>query len=281
VGDAIPEERRLVIMERVRSRSLVKPAELADELGVSSETIRRDLVALEEEGLVRRVYGGATRTTGRAFEPTFEKRRMRHRERKIAIARLAASLIKPGDTLILDIGTSVAELAAELPRSHRGIVLTNSLLVANALADREGIEVTTSGGRVRPGDLACFGPVSEAFFRDYYADKAFLGSGGVHPEMGLTDYYPDEIASRRVILQHAAESYVLADSSKLGKVALRKVAAVDALTAVITDDGADEQELERLEAAGVTVLVAAVQERAESKVLVESLAHEGGPLNEP
>ena len=138
-------------MEHVRSRSLVKPAELADELDVSVETIRRDLVALEEEGLVRRVYGGATRAAARAFEPTFEKRRMLHRERKIAIARLAASLIEPGDTLILDVGTSVAQLAGELPHAHRGIVLTNSLLVANALADRDGIEVITSGGRVRSG----------------------------------------------------------------------------------------------------------------------------------
>src|ERR1019366_9704990 len=118
MGTAIPEERRLVIMEHVRSRPLVKPAELADELGVSSETIRRDLVALEEDGLVRRVYGGATRAAARAFEPAFEKRRMLHRERKIAIARLVASLIEPGDTLILDVGTTVAALAGELPLAH-------------------------------------------------------------------------------------------------------------------------------------------------------------------
>jgi DeoR/GlpR family transcriptional regulator of sugar metabolism len=262
MGAVIPEERRLVIMERVRSRSLVKPAELADDLGVSIETIRRDLVALEAEGLVRRVYGGATRTTARAFEPTFEERRMRYRERKIAIGRLAAGLIEPGDTLILDVGTTVAELAAELPLAYRGIVLTNSLLVANALADRDGIEVITSGGRVRSGDLACFGPVSEAFFRDYFADKAFLGSGGVHPEMGLTDYYPDEIASRRVILDQAAECYALADSSKLGQVALGKVCELAALGAVITDDHADAAEIDRLEEAGLTVMIATVESSA-------------------
>jgi DeoR family transcriptional regulator, fructose operon transcriptional repressor len=276
LGAAIPEERRLLIVERVRSRSLVKPAELADELGVSIETIRRDLVALEEDGLVRRVYGGATRTTARAFEPSFEQRRAQHPERKTAIARLAASLIEPGDTLILDIGTNAAELAAELPLAYRGIVLTNSLQVANALADREGIDTIASGGKVRAGDLACFGPVSEAFFRDYFADKAFLGSGGVHARMGLTDYYPDEIASRRVMLEHAAESYVLAESSKLGHVALGKVCDLAALSAIITDDSADEHELRLLEEAGVTVMVASVRERAES----EGEMHEGGPLNE-
>ena len=116
----------------------------------------------------------------------------------------------------------------------------------------------TSGGRVRSGDLACFGPVSEAFFRDYFADKAFMGAGGVHPEMGLTDYYPDEIASRRVILEHAAERYVLADSSKLGQVAFGKVCDVAALSAVITDDHADPAAVSRLEDAGLTVMIATV-----------------------
>ena len=256
MGSAIPEERRLVIMEHVRSRSLVKPAELAAELGVSIETIRRDLVALEEDGLVRRVYGGATRSAPRAFEPAFEQRRMHHRDRKKAMARLAAGLIGPGDTLILDIGSTVAELAAGLPHTYRGIVLTNSLLVATSLAGRDGVEVITSGGRVRSGDLACFGPSSEAFFRDYFVDKAFVGAGGVHAEMGLTDYYPDEIASRRVILEHAAERYVLADSSKLGLVAMGKVCDVAALSAVITDDRADAGDVRSLEEAGLLVMIA-------------------------
>jgi DeoR family transcriptional regulator, fructose operon transcriptional repressor len=265
MGTAIPEERRLVIVEQLRSRSLVKPAELADELGVSIETIRRDLVALEEDGLVRRVYGGATSIAARAFEPAFEQRRMRHQERKKAIGRLAAGLISPGDTLILDIGTSVAQLVAELPLAHRGIVLTNSLLVANALAGREGIDVVTSGGRVRAGDLACFGPVSESFFRDYFADKAFMGSGGVDATVGLTDYYPEEIASRRVIIEHAAERYVLADSSKLGQVAFGRVCDLARLTAVITDDQGDPADVQRLENAGLTVLVAPVDAAAQDE----------------
>jgi len=265
MGTQIPEERRLAIIERVRSHSLVRAAELADDLGVSIETIRRDLLALEDEGLVRRVYGGATKTTARAFEPAFEKRRTQHRERKVAIGRLAASLVEPGDTLILDIGTTVAEMAHELPPTYRGIVLTNSLLVANALADREGIEVLASGGLVRAGDLACSGPVSEAFFRDYFADKAFLGSGGVHPTMGLTDYYPDEIATRRVILEHAAELYVLAESSKLDHIAFGKVCDLTALTAVITDEHADAADVERLQAAGLTVLTATVDTATTTK----------------
>jgi DeoR family transcriptional regulator, fructose operon transcriptional repressor len=255
----IPEERRQAILEQVRTRSLVKAAELSRDLGVSVESIRRDLLALEQEGHVRRVYGGATRAEARAFEPAFERRRIQHRDRKTAMGRLAAGLVEPGDTLILDVGTSVAEVARELPRDYRGKVLTNSLLVASTLAGREGVEVYTSGGRVRAGDLACFGPTSEGFFRDYFADKAFLGSGGVHHEMGLTDYWPDEIASRRIILEHAAKRFVMADSSKLGRVALGKVCDLTVVTAVITDDRASAADLHLLEESGVTVMVAAVE----------------------
>jgi DeoR family transcriptional regulator, fructose operon transcriptional repressor len=259
MGSAIPEERRLMIMEHLRSRSLVKPAELAEELGVSAETIRRDLVSLEEDGLLRRVYGGATSVAARAFEPAYEQRRMSYLARKTAIGRTAASLISAGDTLILDIGTTVAQLAAEIPAKHRGIVLTNSLLVANTLAGNDGIQVITSGGYVRAGDLACFGPESLAFFRDYYADKAFMGCGGIDGTVGMTDYYPDEIASRRVIIEHAAERYVLADSSKLGQVAFGKVCDLTQLTAAITDDEADPDDVRRLEEAGLTVLVAPLE----------------------
>ena len=252
----IPEERRQAILEQVNTRPLVKAAELSRTLGVSVESIRRDLIALEEEGLLRRVYGGATRTTPRAFEPAFEKRRVQYRERKLAIARLAARLVEPGDTLILDVGTSVEAVAHALPLTYRGKVLTNSLLVATALAGRDGVEVFTSGGYVRGTEQACSGAACEAFFRDFYADKAFLGSGAVHHEAGLTDYWPDEVSVRRIIIDHAAQTYVMADSSKLGKVAVARVCDLTGLTAVITDGEAEADEVRLLEESGVTVMIA-------------------------
>ena len=106
-------------------------------------------------------------------------------------------------------------MARALPESFRGRVLTNSVPAAMALADREEIELLLCGGQVRHGDAACFGAQAEAFFADFYADKAFLGSGGVHAQAGLTDYHPPEVTTRRTIIAHAAASYVLADSSKL------------------------------------------------------------------
>lgn len=256
VGREIPEERRLEILERVRTNALVRAADLAGRFGVSTETIRRDFLSLERDGLLRRVHGGATRPAPRGFEPSYEQRVTRHLDRKRAMGRLAASLVESGDTLILDVGTSVAEVARAILPSYVGRVLTNSLLVPVELAGREGVEVISAGGRVRPGDLACSGVQANAFFSDHFADKAFLGSGGVSVDAGLTDFYLEEIVARRIIIDHATERYVMADSSKLGQVALGRVCELDRITAVITDDQLEPELARGFERAGVSLLVA-------------------------
>ena len=109
---------------------------------------------------------------------------------------------------------------------------------------------------MRHGDAACFGAQAEAFFADFYADKAFLGSGGVHAQAGLTDYHPPEVATRRTIIAHAAASYVLADSSKLGTIAVHRVCPLSRVTAVLTDPDADAEVTKALTSAGCTVMSA-------------------------
>jgi DeoR family glycerol-3-phosphate regulon repressor len=248
-------------MEAVRLHPVVRADELAERFGVSVETIRRDLVALERTGLTRRVYGGVMRTIPRSFEAPYEQRRSANHEQKRAMAMAAAELVAPDDLCILDVGTSVAQVAVHLPASYRGRILTNSILAATALADRPGVDVRTSGGRVRSGDLACYGPQAEAFFAEAFGGKAFLGSGGVHVESGLTDFYPDEVPMRRVIIDHADEVYVMADSSKLGQVAPFKVCDLDRVTAVITDDGVAHEVAMAFADAGVRLITARVSER--------------------
>ena len=262
MAGAIPEERRLAIIDEVRTRLLVRADELALRFDVSVETIRRDLLALEREGLLRRVYGGATRASRGRLRAPFETRRAQHLEAKRAMGLLAASLVQPTDTLVLDVGTSVAEVARALGGEYRGKVLTNSLLAAVELSGRERAEVITSGGTLRAGDLACSGPHTEAFFSTYHVDKAFLGSGGVHPVIGLTDYHPAEVATRQIIIKHAAETYVMADSSKLGRIALAEVCSLNVLTALITDDHAGPQLISQFEETGVTMLVAPTDQPA-------------------
>jgi DeoR/GlpR family transcriptional regulator of sugar metabolism len=251
----LPSQRRQAILAEVQSAAAVSADDLARRFGVSVETIRRDLRSLQARGLLDRVYGGATRSSGRSSEGSFAARSVRNIDRKQAIAAYAARLVEPEDTIIIDVGTTALEVARALPAAFRGRVLTNSVPAALELSGRDGIELLVSGGQVRPGDGACSGAHAQAFFDEFYADKAFLGSGGVHPDAGLTDYYPSEVIPRRTIIAHTADSYVLADSSKIGVIAVHQVCPLDAFTAVITDRAADADLVIQLEAAGATVHV--------------------------
>jgi DeoR family fructose operon transcriptional repressor len=239
----LPTQRRQAILTQTRAQSAVSADALARQFGVSVETIRRDLRSLQDQGLLERVYGGATRPPGRSSEGSFAARSVRHSDRKRAIAALAASLVEPEETIVIDVGTTALEVARALPAAFRGRVLTSSVPAAMELSARDGVELMLAGGQVRPGDAACSGAHAEAFFSEFYADRAFLGSGGVHPEAGLTDYYPPEVVVRRTIIAHTAASYVLADSSKLGVIAVHRVCPLEQITAVITDD--EENDLAR------------------------------------
>lgn len=252
----MPDMRREAIVAEVDRVGAVRSEELAQRFGVSLETIRRDLLALEKQGSLRRVFGGARSAAGRTTEPSFEERAVLRLAQKQAMAAVAVGLISPGDSVFLDVGTSVAEVARALPQDLPCRVLTNSLLAANELVDRPLAEVVVSGGRLRKGDLALSGPDAQRFFQGYYADRVFLGSGGLDVVAGLTDYHPDEIAVRQLLISHCAERFVMVDSSKLGRVALGKVCDLSELTGVITDDGAAPDLIEALRATSVEVLVA-------------------------
>ncbi len=257
----LPSQRRQAILAEIRARHAVSAEALARRYGVSVETIRRDLRSLQRQGLLERVYGGATTPSVRSSEGSFTARCTRNLERKQAIAALAAGLIEPDETLILDVGTSALAVARALPATFRGRVLTSSVPVAMELSARDGIELLLCGGQVRAGDAACSGAHAEAFFAEFYADRAFLGSGGVHLEAGLTDYYPAEVIIRRTIIAHSAASYVLADSSKLGVIAVHRVCPLDRVTAIITNAGENAIEYAALEAAGVALIRASSSAR--------------------
>jgi DeoR family transcriptional regulator, fructose operon transcriptional repressor len=263
----LPTQRRQAILAELHSATAVSAEHLAREFGVSVETVRRDLRKLRDRGLLERVYGGATQPSGpsRSTEGSFAARSVRHIEQKRAIARLAVSLAGPEDTIVIDIGTTALEVARALPATFKGRVLTNSVPVAMELSARGDVELLLCGGQVRPGDAACAGAHAEAFFAEFYADKAFLGSGGVHPDAGLTDYYPAEVVVRRTIIEHSASSYVLADSAKLGAIAVHRVCPLDRIAAVITDDAGHSGAADALASAGVTLLRAGPVTRAEGR----------------
>ena len=238
----LPVERHARIEQALKSAQVVGTEDMAKSLDVSLETVRRDFIVLEQQGLLERVHGGAMAPGPRfvAAEPSFVDRAVLATDGKAAMGARAAALVSPGQTILMDVGTTVLAVARALPSTFRGTVATSSLLVAAELAGRDGIEVLVSGGRVRAGDLALSNAQTLAFFADLRADIAFLGSGGIDVGAGLTDFYLDEVATRRVLIANAATTYVLADRSKIGRIAPHRVCGIDAIDGIITDAAADE-----------------------------------------
>ncbi|NJC71972.1 DeoR/GlpR transcriptional regulator [Planosporangium thailandense] len=251
----LPDKRRELILRLLEEREVARPAFLAEQAGVSVETIRRDLVSLEQEGAVHRVYGGVARARlSHSTEPSRAERLALQGGAKAEIAALVAGIIEDSDTVIFDVGTTVEMCAQAVAPSFHGRVITNSVPVATRLASRSGLDVHLLGGHVRPDELSCSGPDTVALLKQFHADKAILGSGGVHPQAGLTDYHLDEIAVRLAMIDAAQQVYVVADAIKIGHVALRKVCDWGRITAVITDSSADPAQVARLREAGVEVL---------------------------
>lgn len=264
----LPEERRLQVAARLRRDTRVRVDDLAEQFAVSGETIRRDLKALEDRGIARRVYGGAVAVDAvdaveLAEAGSAPDLRMRGAagsrpalDAERAIAAAAAALVEPGETVMLDLGPLVAETARALPLTFAGRALCACVPTATLLAGRPGVEVHLAGGRLRPADLACVDAAAERFFDGFFAHRAFLAADGVDPRAGLTCQNLDEISVRRAMLRQAAQTYVLADAARLGTIAVGRFAALAAVAGIVTDQAADPALVDALEHAGVRVLVA-------------------------
>ena len=230
-------ERHRKIVHRLNGTGVVSTEDLALSLAVSNETIRRDLAILEKRGLLSRVHGGATTPLPLppGEEPPFAERAKVAHAAKERIGRAAAALLQPGQFIVLDVGTTALSVARAIPPEFRGTVATSSLLVAVELSNHPNLVVHVAGGRLRGGDMALSNSNTQNFFRDLHPDIAFLSSGGIDAGAGLTGYYQEEAAARRVIVQNSAVSYVLGDSSKFGRVARHRVADLQDLAGLITE----------------------------------------------
>ncbi|MGE2729926.1 DeoR/GlpR family DNA-binding transcription regulator [Mycolicibacterium vaccae] len=246
--------RRAAIATRIQTDREVDFASLAEEFGVSEMTIRRDIEKLEEQGIARRVLGGAIAFGGKSTEPSFDVRTAVAAGEKAHIATAVADLLAPQETVILDSGSTVLAVARALKGRGLGLtVITPSLLVAVELADEPDTTVLLTGGKIRPGELSLIGAEAEDFYLRYNCDTYVMGIAGVHGRRGASEYHREEGNVKQAAMRAADRVIVAADASKLGRVQLINVAPVSAISVLVTDGPATHPTVEALRAAGVDV----------------------------
>ncbi len=251
-------ERHQLIVQQLATRGDVSIAEVSARTGVSPMTIRRDLDELDRLGVVKRVRGGAVSVHSRGYEPPFAARAKLNVEAKEQIAATAAELVHGGETLVLDAGTTTLALARRL-RGVRGLtVATPSLRIASVLADERDTRVIIIGGVVRAGEHSVVGSHAQEHLAQLRFDKCFLTISGVEARSGLTEWNLDDAATKAAALASSREGIVLADASKLGKVAFARVAPLERIDRLITDAAAPEEQLAVLRDAGLAVVIARV-----------------------
>lgn len=253
-------ERRNHVLLQVRGRGKVQVNELARELGVSAMTVRRDLAWLERAGLVRRTHGGAVDPRLLAQEVPLRRKSARNLEEKRALGRVAASLLRAGETLALDAGSTVLEAARALDARPLTVV-TNDLVTALELADRPGITLYCTGGQVRPHVYSLQGSQAEGFLAEVQVHVAFLGADGVEPDQGIFTTNLEKVAVKRAMIRAASRSYVLVDATKLGARGFARVAAASEVTGVITTDRAPDRVVQALREMGLEVFLAPTAQR--------------------
>jgi DeoR family transcriptional regulator of aga operon len=249
------EERFGTLLDLIRQNGMAGLSELAAELGVSVNTVRRDLDKLQEQGLVQRIRGGAVYTKPPELELPIEVRLHEHADRKRLIAAAAAGLIREGEIILLDVGSTNLCLARQLGTLERITVVTNSLCVMSELHKHVGINLVALGGQLYHRE-SYFEPVLEQVLGQVRVDKLFLGISSVEAEYGLSEIYPAEVPLKRAFMQVSRKCIVLADGSKIGRASHFHVCPVAEADVLITDPSADPVELEKLEQAGLQVLVA-------------------------
>ena len=210
--------------------------ELSNCTGVSDMTVRRDLEALEHEGLLRRTRGGAVSVTSLSYEPPYIIRKDTYADAKARIGQRVASLLREGETVILDVGTTAVEVARALKGRKNLTVLTSNLWAAAILADEPGIVLMLTGGKTRNRERSLVGHLATRAFDELVFDVFVMGVAGVHQDFGITDYNVDEAQVKRAAIGASQRRIVIADSSKLGKVAFAKICDLHQIDVIVTDD---------------------------------------------
>jgi len=229
----LPSQRQEEIHAFLRKRRFASVKDLAAALRVSDMTIRRDLETLASRGLVERVFGGAQLIEQSGKERQYQERLHRHQEAKLKMARRAKQMVFDGDTIALDASTTAVYLAREL-RGRRITVVTNSLLVAQAVADGN-TQLLLLGGLLRDVSQSLVGPMTEANLQGLHVDKTFFSAKGVTLKAGFSESHMAEAAVKKLLIQVASQKIALVDGSKFGHIALYTLTPLAAVDILVSD----------------------------------------------
>lgn len=251
------EQRQREILDELEREGNVSVAAVARRLSVSDMTVRRDLEELSSRNLLRKVHGGAVPVEKTTAEPHFAQKRKLDREEKRAIAAEALRLIEDGDAVALSAGTTTWHIAEALRNGWRNLTfITNSTNVALTLQENGWENIVLSGGMFRTPSDALVGPFADRTLKTLNADVLFIGAHGIHPKAGLTTPNVAEAETDRCLIEAARKVVVVADHTKLGVVALARIAPLSKIDVLITDDKADGETLREIELCGAEIIVA-------------------------
>jgi DeoR/GlpR family transcriptional regulator of sugar metabolism len=239
----------------IRGKGVIRVEEICSQLRVSPATVRRDLDQLEEAGAIRRVHGGAVSVESRLEEPLFDDKASIAAREKRRIAEAALQFIEPGDTIYLDGGSTVLELAQLLHERTNLTVVTNSLRAAHELAGR-GPRLILIGGELRRLSQTMVGPLTRCILQELHVDKAFMGTIGLAVKEGLTTTDPSEAYTKELVMSRARQVILLADSAKAGKVAFASAGHLEKVHVFVTDQALDKTFAKELIKKGISVIKA-------------------------
>ena len=245
-------QRQEWLVDRLRRDGRLVAKDIAVELDVSEDSVRRDLRELAAAGLCQRVYGGALPVSpAMADYATRQEVAVASKER---VAAAAAALVRPGGVAILDGGTTTLAVVAALPRDLEATIVTHSPTIATALVDHVGIEVQILGGRLFRHSMVTCGAAAAEAAQGISADVFLLGVTGVHHEAGLTTGDADEAAMKRALSRRAADTFVLASVEKVGAASPFLVLPISDVSGIVTDAPADDPTIARIAATGSRVI---------------------------
>ncbi len=248
-------ERQKQILSMLSKQGRLSVSEIVEQFSISEATARRDLETLASQGKAQRVHGGVIAAEQAPPELPILEREGEQVDEKSSIGRAAAELVADGETVFLGSGTTVLEAAKHLRERKNLTVITNSLPVLNALAGIKGITVVSLGGQLRESELSFIGHITEQALAELHVDKVIMGTRGISLEHGLTNDYLPETLTDRAILKIGQTVIIVADHTKINRVATALLASLKTMHVFVTDSNAEKKFLQSLKKLGIEVVI--------------------------